>query len=402
MKLAIFAPSASGHQMILYVRHIAREAVRRNWQVRLVTTEATLKHHATLTVLGECKNVVGDPCMRDMSSPIAKSARSRLLLQQWQWYGAFAEAFRRLNSSDRPDEIYVVEFSYFDKIMAIRGSPFGDIPFSGILMSPWFHHGPMGIVSRRSSLDWLYERAYVRLLRLPTLRSLFTVDEALPEYIGQKHPQPGRKLRYVPEAGAVCGSCTRAEARARLGLEDGDFVILVYGSISPRKGVAHLVHAICDPNCCGRATLLLAGRVDPRLQTVLDGPEGRMLRDAGRVVRRDGLLDDEQEWEAFRASDVVWVGYTGHSGMSGNLVQAARVGLPVLACRDGLIGWMCRKYSLGELVDPSDSLQVTAAVNRLADDADLRAQYAASGTLIAARHSPGSFAATICDGIVAD
>ncbi len=400
MKLAIFEPSASGHHMILHVRHVAREALARGWQVRLVTTPETLRHPATQVVLDEGKGRM-QTWLMDGGGADEKGGW-RLLRQQWRRYQAFVNAYGKIASADRPDAIYLGHLDYVRKFMCLLGSPFAGVPFVCVLIGAWFHHRRMGIMSRRSCLDWFRCREFMRLLRLPSLRCLLTIDETLPEFVRQRCPALGSKVRYVPDMGALSGHCSREEARLALGLKDDDCAILVYGCITERKGVDCLLRAAADPRCRPRAVVLLAGQINSRVEPMLDGPEARLLRDEGRLVVRRGMLADEEEWEVFRAADIAWLGYRGFYSMSGVMAQAGSIGLPVIACSKGLIGWMCDKYRLGEVVDVRHPGQVVEAINRLAEDKGRRERHSLETSLFAERHSPRSFANAVCNAISAD
>jgi glycosyltransferase involved in cell wall biosynthesis len=405
MKLAIIEPRAVGHYIVLHVRHIAREALARGWQVRLVTSQEALAHEATRTVLAECGERLQVSCMDDgfgrAVSPAGRIAnRWELLGRQWRQYRAYAAALRKMTPAERPEAIYVVNLGSLDKMMAVLGSPFGEIPFAGALLSVRFHHAAMGVMGGPGRAAWLQAAAFGRLLRQPALRRLFTIDEALPAYLEQRTPRRAAKVRYVPDLAAISGRASRAESRARFQLADNDCVVLVYGWIWPHKGVEHLLRAAATP-ACGRVVVVLAGTLHEQVEALLERADARFLRNAGRLRVERGLLDDEQEWQAFQAADIVWLGYAGFPGMSGVLVQAASLGLPVLACREGLIGWMCRKYAWGEAVEVRDPRQVAEAIQRLAADTTLRRRLAENAAVVAEKHSPQSFAKTICDGMAA-
>jgi hypothetical protein len=64
----------------------------------------------------------------------------------------------------------------------------------------------------------------------------------------------------------------------------------------------------------------------------------------------------------------VWLGYKGHYGMSGVLVQAYRFNKPVIATADGLIGWFCRDGELGPVVDELSGSAINAALDQLFPD----------------------------------
>ena len=50
-------------------------------------------------------------------------------------------------------------------------------------------------------------------------------------------------------------------------------------------------------------------------------------------------LNMDEENMVFSAADVVWLGYQGHYHMSGVLVQAGVMGLPVVASDEGLMAF---------------------------------------------------------------
>jgi glycosyltransferase involved in cell wall biosynthesis len=77
----------------------------------------------------------------------------------------------------------------------------------------------------------------------------------------------------------------------------------------------------------------------------------------------DTFISSETELDLFSACDVVWLGYKGHYGMSGVLVQAYRFGKPVVATADGLIGWFCRTGELGPVVDDLTAPTINRALD---------------------------------------
>ena len=62
---------------------------------------------------------------------------------------------------------------------------------------------------------------------------------------------------------------------------------------------------------------------------------------------------------------MVWIGYRKFYGSSGVLMQAAKAGVPVVGCRQGLVGWTIARYRLGESVDIDDAAGVVAAIVRV-------------------------------------
>lgn len=142
----------------------------------------------------------------------------------------------------------------------------------------------------------------------------------------------------IPHGVAPLGGCGRAEARARLGLDDGDLVVLSVGRITAQKAAyTQLVlafHAaarrLAEPR---RAVLLLAGSVSEH-----DKPYLALVE---RQARRLGSADRVRVVENFDASEKALLYAAGNVFVSlANdpqesfglaLLEAMRAELPVLA-----------------------------------------------------------------------
>lgn len=400
MRLAIIEPTADGHQMILYARWIALQALARGWQVAIVTTPEASSHRATQLVTAQAGPRLAIRTMEDVRG-VYRTSVFHLAVQQWRQYGAFRRAFNSLCRDYSADVVCVPYLAHIDKVMAVLGSPFGRTPVVGFLFGVDFHHRDSGISGRPRRNQRVRELLFRRLFHWRELRTLLTVDETLVPYLHRRSSPLVGRVRYVPECAALEGTASREEARRELGLSKAAFVILVYGSIGPSKGVAQLLAGVTDPSCRSGATILLAGRVSDDLESLLATRAAASLRDSGRLVRLPGLLDDEQEWRAFRAADVAWLGYVGSHDMSGVLVQAGSIGLPVIASSEGLIGWMTRRYGLGICVDVMSAPAVAGAIDRIARAPLIGARTPELRAEFAARHAPAHFAALVCDAILA-
>jgi glycosyltransferase involved in cell wall biosynthesis len=81
----------------------------------------------------------------------------------------------------------------------------------------------------------------------------------------------------------------------------------------------------------------------------------------------DHFISGETESDLFSACDVVWLGYKGHYGMSGVLVQAYRSGTPLIATADGLIGWFCGDGELGPVINDLSVDSINQALDQALD-----------------------------------
>ncbi len=203
----------------------------------------------------------------------------------------------------------------------------------------------------------------------------------------------------MPDVSALASGANLSVEQARhlLGIPSDRIVVLAFGVLDIRKGIGPLLEALGNPACPPSVTVLLAGEQRPGIRELLAHPRNQELRGRSRIIEIPGFLNDWQEVAAFRAADIVWIGYQGFYGMSGILVSAAKSGVPVIACREGLLGWLTEKYQVGEVVDVGNNREVVSAIGRLANDKDLRARYAAAALAMGARHSSEDYGDTICD-----
>ncbi|MFT4287270.1 glycosyltransferase [Nocardioides sp.] len=121
---------------------------------------------------------------------------------------------------------------------------------------------------------------------------------------------------------------SRAGARARLGLDDGDRVLIAIGGVRPYKGLDRLLGAFEELRLAeDRLRLLVAGK--PGAQEGIAELMAELAAAPGVVCRFEHLPDAElQVW--MRAADLAVLPYRGILN-SGVLLLAQGYGLPVVA-----------------------------------------------------------------------
>jgi glycosyltransferase involved in cell wall biosynthesis len=304
-----------------------------------------------------------------------------------------------MDPSERPDVVYVVNLDYCMVALAALGSPFGRTPFAGMLMNLNFHHRAMGVGGRRSWRERLNEVLVRRLLALPGLVSLMTLDELFPRYAEARSIAGKEKICYVPELPTLDDCASNGRTRKDFGLRDEQCAVLVYGSLSLRKGIAQLLRATAGPSCPPSVVVVLAGVQDDAVRALLKGDDGQALRASGRLIEVPGYLSPSDEAAVFRAANVAWLGYWNFYNMSGMLLQATIAGLPVIACKNGLVGWYSSTYGLGELVDVTQHDEIVRALQSLALDRGKHAAFSKNCRTFAARYTVEKFEDAICGGL---
>ena len=390
-------PDPTGHRMVLYARSIAREALQRGWRLRLLTTAAARRHSAYAALAAELGSAMPAHAMPDAPLP-ERSSPSALFRYQLNLHRAAGEGYRHASAtSGEPDLVFLNSLDPLEKVLAVRGSPFGSARFAGMSISPRFHHDCEGVNTPRRRTDLLHAWAFRRVLGIPTLRALTVIDPTLPAAAERGRWSGREKLRWVPDPGAVSGGFERPDARAHAGVPPDAFVILLYGGISERKGLRALLSALEAPRTPRHVVALVVGQVYEDGQAVLSGPEATRLRDQGRLFEVRGFVDQERSAWAFRASDAVWLAYEGFYGTSAVLVQAGAAGLPVLARDEGLVGWLVRRHRLGLIIEGDESVGATIA--RMASDSALRETAGANGLEFARERTPERFGGAVCDAL---
>ena len=399
-RLLLVEPEATGHRMVLYVRLIAEEALRRGWKVTLLTTASALAHSATQSLTSA---LASDLEITDMPEiPREKrSGKLQLVFGQRAYLRAFEQGYRKYCQTNAVDFVYVPYLNYIDKIVGLYGSPFGTHPFGGMILAAKFHHHACGIAGPRGKMDIFNEVLFRRLLSLRALTLATTIDEPLPKYVSHKMPALAPKIRYVPDASFISKPAQRQTARRALGLEESHFVVASYGSLSPRKGLARLLSMFSTADLPQHFRLVLAGVQDAGAAQLIQA----FLSEAGdrrsQVVVMNRFCSELEEGWVFAAADAMWLCYENFSGMSGVLIQSAQVGAPVITSNYGLIDHNRAKHSLGLRWD---DLLLSAPPNPRFDWEKLESvllSLRGSSQLreFAAQHSPQEFGRNIVNGI---
>jgi glycosyltransferase involved in cell wall biosynthesis len=301
-------------------------------------------------------------------APLVQSRRGLAKISYVRFFRDFRHLFN-VASRDRKVALVVVPYvDYFWYALPLTGSPFGGTPWVGITMRANFHHAQVGVKAPREPLvNAVKAQLFRRALRTRGLKTLLTIDPTLTEWCaGTRGNREGRRglhgaaVQYLADPFPDTRANEPQLARARLGLGAGKH-LLVYGAITERKGIQELVTALAQRRGGDKPTLVIAGEQDDETRAFLGSSEA--LSPAAVVM--DRFISAEDELDLFSACDVIWLGYKGHYGMSGVLVQAYRFGKPVIATADGLIGWFCRTGELGPVVEDLSVASINDALDKV-------------------------------------
>jgi D-inositol-3-phosphate glycosyltransferase len=160
-------------------------------------------------------------------------------------------------------------------------------------------------------------------------------------------------------------SLTPKQARQRLGIRNGQKVLLFFGHIAPYKGLEYLIAAFCQLVARDESyRLIIAGRPKNCQRYWASIQQG--LREevgAGRVVLRPDFIPDDETEVYFKAADVFVLPYR-HIYQSGVLFLGHSFGLPVLAADVGSLRDDIVEGKTGFVFRPEDPDDLAKAIER--------------------------------------
>jgi len=159
-------------------------------------------------------------------------------------------------------------------------------------------------------------------------------------------------------------------SRGKLGLREGDLVVISVGRLVRRKGLDCLLRALPK-----------IGSPDVKLVVVGDGPERERLQELASELRIEtqvsflGNVTEESKFQYLCASDVFALPSL-HEGFGLVFLEAMHCGLPIVTCDCGGHTDFLTDGRNGFLVPVGDVDAVASAISTLARDGNLRAKMA--------------------------
>jgi glycosyltransferase involved in cell wall biosynthesis len=169
------------------------------------------------------------------------------------------------------------------------------------------------------------------------------------------------------------GSVDRRAVRHEMGVDAGDWVVILVARLDPLKDLATAVRTLAQ---------VVRRRPDARLVLVGEGPERGMVEDLVRQhdltghVRLLGLRSDVAR--LLHAADVFLLTSVSE-GIPVTVLEAMAAGLPVVSTQVGGVGEIIEDGRTGLLASAGDDQRLAQKILYLADQADLRRQIGCQG-----------------------
>ena len=225
--------------------------------------------------------------------------------------------------------------------------------------------GPLGEIGRLRPISWITRYSGLRHAALVQAISEEIADDV------RRIGVPDSRILRIPNGVIAPRTPTtrngRATARAELGLDPDDTIVLYAGRMERAKGVGELLASWRGLDRDG-ATLLLVGRPGLKEPVAMSSLPPRAEYHPW-TTRMGAYL---------RAADIfVLPSYT--EGMSNAMLEAMAAGLPTIATRVGAAAELVSDGSSGLLIDAGDRDGLDRALTTLLSDASLRTSLGATG-----------------------
>jgi glycosyltransferase involved in cell wall biosynthesis len=287
--------------------------------------------------------------LKGTKSAVARNIR---YFQEWQLLCRYA---RLLSSS----HCLMMYFDTYQLPLLFGDRP--PCPVSGIYFKPTFHYSNLTQTNTnwKQNLQQLREKLVLtKLLQNPKLSNLFSLDNYVIKYL-EKFPNQDKVISLPdPIAPTEVTQAEVGELRNRWNIPPDKQVFLVFGALTPRKGIDRLLEAIAllakdlDDKFC----LLLIGEASSENKEQFTSKIADLQNQNPQIqiISHFEFVGESEVPIYFQLADLVLAPYQRHIGMSGILLLAAAAGKPVLSSDYGLMGAVVKQYQLGIAVDSSN------------------------------------------------
>ncbi|PSB03535.1 glycosyl transferase family 1 [Merismopedia glauca CCAP 1448/3] len=228
---------------------------------------------------------------------------------------------------------------------------------SGIYFKPTFHYQYLTPTSSnwKQKLQEFREKFILaNILKNLQLSTLFSLDNYVIKYL-DRFPNAAKVIPLPDPIATTQVKVTSVDnLRERLGIDPNIQIFLVFGALTPRKGISELLEAISllSEELCDRFCLLLVGEASLENQTQFLSQIANLQQQKPiQIISHFEFVGESEVPIYFQLADLVLAPYQRHVGMSGILLLAAAAGKPVLSSDYGLMGQVVREYQLGMVVD---------------------------------------------------
>jgi glycosyltransferase involved in cell wall biosynthesis len=399
LRVVIVEPFSAGHRPS-YVRWSALAFLSAGIDVTIVGSESLIRHPEIEELQSARENQKENSCVAIAIDAPAVATSHRGRFGQWRFELRMRKwletAYAAARPSPRDDIVFVPYLDYCFHATAVLGSPFGATPWCGITMRTEF----VGNHDQTSAQMKARHVLLRRILANRTTRAIFSIDPRSETELRRRSNNPRySKLQYLPDPAELESLPNYQQARSELGIAPQEKVLLLFGSIDLRKGLAEMIRGVmATPNPTAWRVIVAGKKTQSAVEALARWREIAKESDFS-IYDIDGVVASCDIPRLFASADVVWVAYPGHKAMSGVLIQAAFAGKPVIAQSQTLIGDLVSDAGIGIACDVHQPRAVAAALEDAISPA-LRNAARAYGPVRFRDHTPKMFGARVLQAAI--
>lgn len=283
--------------------------------------------------------------------------------QEWRLFAAYAEKLQADHSL----------MLYLDTCLLPMAAGLSfPCSFSGIYFRPTFHYHTFSAhaKTRRDQIQiWREKIILNRVLHHSQFKRLLSLDPFAPDHI---FPPKGVLVEPLADPINTSWQTTTVNLKLRheLAIENDRTVFLLFGALTPRKGVYPLLDSLSLlPDSVGqKISLVLLGEANPQDQQRISTIVAKLRQQKQiQILERYEFVEEVELHQYIAMADVVLAPYQKHVGMSGILMQAALHEKPVLSSNYGLMGELVNRYGLGLGVESSSPNAIAQGLEKFVE-----------------------------------
>jgi hypothetical protein len=361
MKILLIELETKGHHISSYIRSIVHNLVNKNKKIILLTT-SEIKKKDYYSYLRKNTKII---FTKKIKQPVRKDLIS-LLKFQFNYYKIIKNEYLKIIKTNEVNLIYINTLDFFDKALAILGSPFNNTKFLGLFINPKFYDDyKINIIKKL-----LYEYFFNKILKIKNLKGIFLIDPICFNYLNKKKIKNWKKVNLLNDMGSANKikkfKYNKEKCRKILGIKKEHYVILVYGYLRENKALKELFTFINYIDHKKKIKILIVGKRDKETKKFIDNEIKTNTYLKNIIINIDKYADDIFEKIVFTASDLTWTGYKKtFNGSSGVFFLSSLNKRPVITSNHGVIGWYSKKFKIGVSTDLDNKKQLVKILNEL-------------------------------------
>jgi hypothetical protein len=363
-KILIIETDYEGHYLTGYIKFILRSFKHQRAKIILLTSISAKKNaKGAIKILRSEKVKFHIKIIPDFK--ITNFTSLSLIAKQIKYYFVIKKKFKELNFIYNFDHIFVTSIEKIDKAIVIFGSPFYNVPFSGIFLGVKFHLYKYGL-HFRSRFNYLSKKFFQKLIKIPTLENIITNDHLLAKFVKSENFINYDNVKFLHDPKEFNFDFKKFYSRNKLGLPKKSIIILVYGALVETKGIFELLSIFKSRKLDSNVRIILAGKQFGKIKDFLTNDSFiNKLKIKKKLFILDNWISEKKEAQLFAATDIVWIGYKNYSHPSGVLYQAVQKSIPSLISNDGIIYNLNKKIKVGFSLNINNSLNIIKAITYL-------------------------------------